>query len=184
MRRYLIYYRVRGSHGYIALAHDESMVGAIGKYLSDNEQDLLFPSDGSVLCRGGSHELSYPHVLAYVEALYKTTGEWQIKQVATQALNGTGIDDLLVCEHPDEVDAAVRRCRPNLWRDVPRSRARAFLWYTSVGTIVTYYKKRRDYQIDVVGRYLIHRRDNQISRWEGGYNELVSLLDEYDYVVR
>jgi len=184
LKHYVIYHRGRESHGVVTLVHDASLAGAVTKYVLADDDQLTVHADGSVEVRVGSQRLFYPHVIAYVEALYKTAGEWQIKDVPAPALSGTGVTDLLICEHPSEVEDAIRRCRANLYQDFPRSRARGFLWYTTAGTVVTFYKKRRDYQIDVVARYLIHRWESRTSRWEGGYVELAALLESYDYVAK
>lgn len=174
---YLIFFRY--AHSTIAFVRGASVTDAIWNYLrEENSPPLTISPDGSVHQDG----VSYPHVLAYVEANYKIGTEWQIRHLPKWAWTSR-LTDVFCGESEDGPREVVNYCRPLLRQTHPRSRARAFVWYLNQGTLVTFYRKTKPFQIEVLGRYLYNwnGKTETIEEWHGDYQALADSLSLEPY---
>jgi hypothetical protein len=173
---YLIYMRPRESHSYMDLVPAPSPLLAIESYLQW-QNDVEVHPDHSVSIRYGRKIIFYPHPLAAVEAGDKVFGEWQIRKVSPEVWATDEPVEFFLGEHPDEVESQIALCRPYLRADHPRSRASAFVWYLKQGSLVTYYRRAGELQIEVLGRFHIGVLPYpRVLRWHGDYQDLLDSL--------
>jgi hypothetical protein len=82
------------------------------------------------------------------------------------------------CGEDLTVDQYVAECRPLLRTEFPRSRAKAFVWYTTRGPLVSFYTGANPATYRVLRRYLIPQDNGwQPVAWEGDYWDLCRELD-------
>ncbi len=174
---FLIFQRSPDSHSSVDFACAETPLAAMQQAVLHEDSQLRLESDGSVTLALGRREICYPHVLAYVEANHKTQGEWQIREIplgvwdADYAQGFCGEDVGYIATYFDA-------CRPFLRREFPRSRAKSFLWYLQEGVLVTFYKRIRPFEIQILRRYR-HCWDGQtltIEPWDENYDTLLNQL--------
>lgn len=82
-------------------------------------------------------------------------------------------------ESLDGPPAVIAECRKRLVKDVPGSRAKAFVWYLAQGTLVTFYHKKGAFNITVLKRHLWNwnGREMTVEEWTGSYDEIVNSLN-------
>lgn len=155
-----------------------SLTDAVRAYLDTRtKQGVVTGPDGSIII----DRQSYAHPLAFIEAGFKTDGEWQIRQLPKEACTATVTefwgDDT---RYPAEM---IDACRPYFRKAFPRSRAKAFAWYLEQGTLVTFYHKPKPYTIIVLARYLWSWASGSltIEEWHGDYQALADSLSLKPY---
>jgi hypothetical protein len=171
---YLIFTRQPHSHSVVFLIRALSVKEAIGHYLRKQVNDsIVLNADGSVH-EGHSH---YPHVLSYIEAHEKITGEWQIRQMPEWVWQ-TQVVEAFCGESEDGPAEVIKECHPHLKQAFPGSRAKAFVWYLNQGVLVTFYRKADAFQIEILVRYLCQWDGVQttIEEWRGDYEEVIASL--------
>src|SRR5947209_8560293 len=141
-KHYLIFTGGRGYHSVVYLLRAPTLLGAIQRFLQEENSQVTFGPDGSVREPDGRRVLTYPHPLAYVEAQYKTHEEWQIRELPEWVWEREYTEDIFCGENADDIEWHVERCRPLLRQEFPRSRVPAFVWYLRDGALVTFYRKK------------------------------------------
>lgn len=177
-KHYLIYYKGAsdnyGGHSviYFVLAPDPAQ--AIIRFLLVHYPELVVEDDGSILVNGAR----YPHPLAFVEVWFKTYGEWQIREFPEWTLLQSAAE-VFCGESSDGPAEIVGLCRKLLTVQFPRSRARAFVWYLRQGTLVTFYRGRRNGRMEVLQRCLWNwdGRTETMEEWKGDYSTLMADLN-------
>jgi hypothetical protein len=176
-RHYTIFRGGRGAHSVLFLLRAATPADAILHFLGDEDAPLRLEDDESLTLTRGKTSIRYEHPLAYVEAVYKTEGEWQIREVRDEEAWESACEEVFCCENAGDVEGYVERCLPVFRRTHPRSRALAFVWYLRAGPLVTFYRKKGTHQISVLQRYLLDAaRGHEIVPWTGGYEELMDQL--------
>jgi hypothetical protein len=176
---YLIFIRTKHSHSTIFFVQASSVQNAIWHYISKQISDtVILNEDGSVQ----EYNRHYPHVLDYIEANEKLTGEWQIRKMPEWVWQ-TQVVEAFCGESKDGPATVIKECRPYLTKAFPGSRAKAFVWYLKHGTLVTFYRKTDAFQIKILARYLWKRNEQQttIEEWTGDYEEIIKdlLIEPY-----
>jgi hypothetical protein len=180
---YLIFTRQPRSHSVVFLIRASSVNEAIWHYIHKQLSDsTILNEDGSVQ----EYRTHYPHVLAYIEANEKITGEWQIRKMPEWVWEKQVIE-AFCGESEDGHAEVIKACRPHLTRAFPGSRAKAFVWFLKQGVLVTFYRKTDAFQIEILARYLWQWDVEQtipkatIEEWAGGYDEIIAslLLEPY-----
>jgi hypothetical protein len=176
-KHYLIFQRYAIGHSYADFAYAETPLEAIQRSLLHGCDQLSLENDGSLILDMGRTRIRYPHALAYIEAEYKTQGEWQMREIPQGVLEADYAEGFCG-EDTGWIDEYFDACRPYLRRDFPRSRAKAFLWYLKKGALVTFYKRINPNEIQILRRYRYHwdGQNLTIDSWEGSYNELLEQL--------
>ena len=173
MKHYVIYRHPAESHSTVYLVCGENAEAAIRAWLQWDVGVPLHPD-----LAGDLDELRprtrYPHVLALLEAVEKTCGEWQIREVREGAFERP-CEEIFCGEHPHDVADYVEWARARLRKEVPRVRVRAFVWYLRSGVLVTFYRQPNVFRIEVVRRYLVKGR-HEVEPWEGTYADLMDQL--------
>lgn len=171
LKHYIIF--SRPNHSILQIVRAPDMLSAIKKYLLETESGLIFGESGSVIERLGRKAITYPHVIAYLEAAYKSRFEWQIREVPDNAweMNCT---NLFCGENPTDIEELLKACRPVFNSEYPRLRTRMFVWYLCEGALVTFYRRRRD-NIEVLARYLV-KGYSEITSWSGSYDAVLNNL--------
>jgi hypothetical protein len=137
---------------------------------------IAWHPDGSLTERFGRATMQYPHVLALIEANYRIRAEWQIRELPEWMLDLSVAE--IFCGEDSTVDRYIEACRPLLRAEFPRSRAKAFVWYTTDGPLVTFYNGRNERQYRVIRRYLLATDSGWTPEpWHGDYDELCRRLD-------
>jgi hypothetical protein len=176
---YLIFTRRQHSHSAIFFVQSSSVNEAVWHYMHKQINDSMrLNEDGSVQ----EYNHRYPHVLAYIEANEKITGEWQIRKIPEWVWQEQVVE-AFCGESEDGPAYVIKECRPYFTQAFPSSRAKAFVWYLNQGTLVTFYHKTGAFQIKILKRYLWKWDGEQtrIEEWTGGYNEIATslLLEPY-----
>jgi hypothetical protein len=175
--RFLFLNRPADSHTYVSFSRGANIGEALLCYVSHMDGDVSPEVGGGLRMRLGRGSRSYPHVIAFIEAIYKTHGEWQVRQLPDWLWDCDFEEGLLLGEHPDEVQSSIRECTPLLRATYPRSRARGFVWYLDTGVLVTFYRRRRPFEIEVLGRFLIDKsQDYEVVPWQGDYEDILQHL--------
>ena len=120
--------------------------------------------------------IGYPHPLAYIEAIFKTDGEWQIRELP----DWTWQDDFgeIFCgESEDGPPAVIAECRVPFAQELPDVEAEAFVWYLKAGTLVTFYQ-RETYKIKVLKRYVWNWDGTEVTikEWDGDHEAIITAL--------
>jgi hypothetical protein len=166
----------RWGHAATFFVRAPTPLDAIKRFIKEEDDTLTFSADGSVVAPSGRKPIHYPHPLAYIEACYKTDGEWWIDELPEWVWE-SDYQEVFCGENASDIQDYLDRCRPALRRDLPRSRAHGFVWYLRSGVLVTFYRQRQPFQIEVLGRYLIRISAGlPISPWKGNYNDLLDDL--------
>lgn len=176
MRHFLIYYgggQWQG-HNVACLAHAETPLAATHEYLREID-GLEITQAGAVCWRGGRAERWYPHALAYIEAAYRPCREWLIREIPAGAWTKP-IAEVMCGEEQGAVEYYAAQCRPLLRQELPRSRARAFLWFLRDGVMVVFYQTTRKDDIRVLRRFVRSWEDGEYRPWDGTYQELLDQL--------
>lgn len=174
-RRFLIYTR-HGPHPIVCLASAAEPEQALRAYIRQQHPDATLEAGGAVWFRDGRSEYRFPHPLAYVEAVEKASHEWQLREVPEAAF-GAELAEVFCGEDADNVEAHLLTCRALLRQEFPRSRAPGFVWYLRDGVLVTFYRRRALWRIEVLLRYL--RRwagSGEYVPWTGSYPDLLDDL--------
>src|SRR5262249_53492500 len=162
---------------YVSIVKALTVGEAVVALLRHEDPPLQFHPDGSVSMPLVRSTVAYPHPLAYIEAQFKINGEWQIRVLPEDLWERDFQEGVYCGEHPDEVRVRIERCRRVFRQDHPGSRARAFLWYLKSGALVTFYRRKWPWRIEVVGRYLDpNDAPHQIRPWTGTYEDLLADL--------
>jgi hypothetical protein len=179
MPHYLVFLKGREDHSVGYSVREETPDAAIRRFLAEQDEQLAFHPDGSLSFPYEGSAIRYPHPLACIEALYKTSGEWQLRELPKAALTSE-YQELFVGEHPHDVERLVKECRPAFREQFPHARASAFVWYLQTGALVTFYRRnrrKRPFAIQVLQRYLINWPDfPQFASWDGDYAQLLEQL--------
>jgi hypothetical protein len=176
-KHYLIFDRPVDSHTYLMLVRGENVEAAIRRYLREESRDVLFLHDGSVEFEYREKVMSYPHVMAYIEAVYKCRGEWQIRELADDVWARDYEESLFVGENPHDIKAYIRAALPYFHKQHSLTRPRAFVWYLVSGPLVTFYRRAGHFRIDVLARYVVRSPSRQeLIEWSGSYAELLEQL--------
>src|SRR5262245_29204553 len=96
--RYFVFFRPRQGHSYAELATASSPLQAIERYLQEDDPEVAVLSDHSVVLRSENAVVRYAHPLECIEALYKTVGEWQIRELPDTLCQLTGVRELFCGE--------------------------------------------------------------------------------------
>lgn len=161
---YLIFDRY--AHSVVTFVRAEGVAEAMVSYIANDDPSFNSGDDPT------------EHPLAYIESVYKTTREWQIRALPEWAWQDAFVEAFCgeeVAGGPSEV---IDDCRTVFARDFPRRRARAFVWYLRSGILVTFYQKGRRSRIDVLRRYLwsLEGDGHVIQAWNGDYDEIIDAL--------
>jgi hypothetical protein len=186
-KQFLIFSRSGDGHSVVELVRARSPLEAIQRLMKEQKDHLIFCQDGSVVMPYGRRKIHYPHPLAYIEANEKVHGEWQIREVPEWVWS-SDYEEAFCGEDASDIEWCLKFCRPVLRQELPRSRAPGFVWYLRDGALVTFYRRTRSFEIEVLRRYLIAKSARRgmkangtlVSRWTGGYPELLDQL----YLVR
>ena len=173
----------RHAHTGIHFVQAGSVSEAIWKYISyQTEGDVILQADGSLR----DDQRYFPDLLTYIEAGEKMYGEWQIRKLPEWMWDKVkeGLVIEAFCgESEDGPPEVIAECRKHFRKSFPRSRAKAFVWYLKQGTLVTFYHKKRPYNIAVLKRYLYYREGHElmIEEWIGSNVEIIEslLLEPY-----
>jgi hypothetical protein len=180
MRRYVIF-EAGGPdrrHSAVYLSRGTSVEVAIRRWVDAawGSDIIEWHSDGSLTERFGRATIQYPHVLALIEANYRIRTEWQIRELPEWMLDLSVAE--IFCGEDATVNRYVETCRPLLRAEFPRSRAKAFVWHTVNGPLVTFYTGRNARQYRVLRRYLLATDSVWIpAPWNGDYDDLCRQLD-------
>lgn len=162
-----------GGHAgvYFVLAEEASQ--AVIRFIQYENDNVVIREDGSLT----DDNLVYPHPLAYIEAYYKPFGEWQIRALPDWTLQ-EHVAEVFCGESGDGPAGVIAVCRRELLKAFPRSRAKAFVWYLNQGTLVTFYRKTKPFQIEVLKRYLWDWKDHMetLEEWNGDHAQIVAAL--------
>jgi hypothetical protein len=179
MNRYLIFEHAIGGHHNVDFVRAATTGDAIRRYIEHHEGDsATFLPDGSLQWGSGCVIYHYPHPLAYIEARYKIYGSWDIR-ILPEKLDRLDYVESIYCSEDDTGrDMLIEICQPHLRAEFPRSRARAFTWYLTDGrAIVTFYRKIRQFRIEVLRRFLYdYNLRPAVPVWEGDYEEIQNNL--------
>lgn len=169
-RHFLIF--ERGAHSVVHFVRAATITEAIRSYLAEQNSEIVFQSDGSLL----EGKTRYEHLLAYVEAHYKVYDEWQIRELPEWAWLDA-VAEVFCGESADGPLSIIDDCRPRFESRFPGVRARAFLWYLREGTLVTFYRKRAN-RLTILQRYLWNWDGHTLTveEWHGGYEEITKAL--------
>lgn len=126
----------------------------------------------------------YAHPLAYIEANEKIYHEWQIRELPEWAWEDS-FSEIFCGESQDGPLSDIAECRKRFQANFPRSRAKAFVWYPKQGHLVTFYRRKKPYQIAIIKRYLLKWHGLAwngdpgpvVLDWEGDYEQIVQALD-------
>ena len=164
----------KGAHSVVYFVRAKSLREAILQFLLNQNHELKLEADGAL--REGA--ASYPHPLAYVERWYKIYGEWQIRELPEWTLQQP-VSEVFCGESEDGPPEIIAICRRELQKRFPRSRAPAFVWYFRQGTLVTFYRKGKSGQIEILQRYLWNwnGRAETVEVWNGDYEQLLTELN-------
>jgi len=183
MNRYLVVWGYYGGiHKYGGLVCADNPTEAIQRFIVEQEDKewLEFHEDGSLTwyVPFEKRTITYPHVVAYLESHWRVGGEWHLWEFPPEPTTEPYIADWFCTHHEDEVATAIRYSRPELRRDFPGRKPRAFVWYLRCGTLVTFYYYNRfktPFQIHVLARYLLTRptEDVEVRRWRGTYQDIM-----------
>lgn len=166
---YLIF--ARHAHSVIFFVQASSASEAIWRYVSDQSDKVVLQPDDSVQDEGRH----YPHLLAYIEAIEKMHGEWQIRRLPEWVWQGQVVE-AFCGESEDGPAEVIRQCREHFAKAFPGSRAKAFVWYLNQGTLVTFYRKQGAFNIRVLVRYLWDWDGHRllIEEWTGDYQQIIA----------
>ncbi len=126
---YLIFERHTATR--VSLVRATSLTDAVCAYIAERtEEDIVLQPDGSLRVIGQS----YPHPLAFIEALFKVDSEWQIRRLPEWAGASHTVTEFWGedARYPAEM---IKQCRPTFRKAFPRNRAKAFAWFLEQGTI-------------------------------------------------
>ncbi len=170
-RRYLIF--ERSAHSVVYFAQGQTTEEAIWNYISEMSSSAVRHEDGTIT----DDALQYPHPLAYIEAMEKIHHEWQIRELPDWAWTDL-FSEIFCGESMDGSPSVIADCRKHLIKDIPGSRAKAFVWYLEQGTLVTFYHKKGAFNITVQKRYLWNWDGIKLTveEWTGGYDEIINSL--------
>ena len=177
---YLIFERHTATR--VSLVRAASLTDAVCAYIAERtEEDIVLQPDGSLRVIGQS----YPHPLAFIEALFKVDSEWQIRRLPEWAGASHTVTEFWGedARYPAEM---IKQCRPIFRKAFPRNRAKAFVWFLEQGTLVTFYHKVKPYQIAVLARYLWSWKTGTltITEWQGDYQQIADSLILKPYLYR
>jgi hypothetical protein len=176
-RHFLFFMRPRDSHSYVTIARGMTPLEAITRHILAEDSSVSVDPSGNFVMQYGRRTIVYAHALAYVEAVHKTQGEWQMRQLPEWTWEADYAPEVFTGEHPDEVASAVEACRSALHQDYPRARPRSFVWYLRGGPLVTFYRPNGPFQIEVLRRYAVDWSSGvRTSEWAGGYEKLLDEL--------
>ena len=173
-KRYLVYSKgADGGHSVVYLILAENVTQAMARFIVNQNDCLKLQADGSIL--EGLDSIWHP--LAYVEANYKIHGEWQIRELPEWTLQQQ-IAEVFCGESSDGPAEIIAICRSELKKVFPRSRAKAFVWYLKQGTLVTFYRRKKPFQIEILKRYLWNwdGREERLEEWAGDYSQIAADL--------
>ena len=166
------------AHSVIYFVQASSVNEALWQYVSGQNGRAVLGADGSIR-HGDSH---YSHPLAYIEANYKTQGEWQIRRLPKWVWQNSVVE-AFCGESKDGFAWIIADCRVRFAEDFPRSRAKAFVWYLRQGTLVTFYRRQGPFRIKVLKRYLwqsdgtmMTDGQTKIEEWGGDYQQIMDSL--------
>jgi hypothetical protein len=174
MRHFAILISGGGRHSVVFLLTALTPLDALFQYLRYEDSQLTFNDDGTVDDR---HErIHYEHPLAYIEEAYRSYGEWQLREFPERAFSEPCAE--IACgERPADIEGYVEQCRPLFRKSHPRSRARAFVWYLRSGPLVTFYRKKGRYRVEVLARYLLDLEQRRgFIPWTGTHPEIFDQL--------
>lgn len=112
---------------------------------------------------------------------------WEIRALPQEAWEADYAEVFCSAE-TFSIGSYIELCRPVLRKKVPRSRARAFVWYLQDGPLVTFYRGKFDSgPIDIVGRYLIPWQrqyypnpyvltEDTVQEWLGSFDDVLDQL--------
>ena len=170
----MVYSKGAGSgHSVVYFILAENVTQAMARFLV-NQNDFLTQLANGYLLEGLD---LVRHPLAYVKANYKIHGEWQIRELPEWTLQHQ-VAEVFCGESSDGPAEIIAICRTELKKIFPRSRPRAFVWYLKQGTLVTFYRRGKPFQIEVVKRYLWnwHGHDETLEEWAGDYEQITADL--------
>lgn len=169
-KHYLIF--VRNSHSVVFFVQGRTPTDALWNYIAGEDDQVTLNADGSLT--EGAHD--YAHPLAYIEATEKIYHEWQIREVPDWAWSDS-FAELFCGESTDGPPSVIADCRRQFVKDIPHSRANAFVWYLKEGALVTFYRKHGP-QITVMKRYRWNWDGHRVTveEWVGDHEQIVQAL--------
>jgi hypothetical protein len=177
-RHFVVFSGGRGGHSVIHFVAANDLLSAIKQIIGYEDSDVVFNPDGTVtMLSDAPRPVVYPHPLAYIEASDKASREWQIRELPERVWTDA-VAEVFCGENALDVEVYIEECRPLLRKQHPRSRAKAFIWYVKEGVIVTFFKCKGWYQIEVLARYLIPfgLPPGHAQPWSGTYDDLLDML--------
>jgi hypothetical protein len=174
--RHFLIYEHSTCHPMVYLASAGTAVEAMTAYLRERVPKARMEPNGAITLWEGHSEVRYPHPLACIEALWKTAGEWQMRELPAGTYNATLVE-AFCGEDPENVAYHLAKCRPLLRQEFPRSRAPGFIWYLTDGVLVTFYRRRRCGRPEVLRRF-VRRWDRDVDYlpWDGDHASLTDDL--------
>jgi hypothetical protein len=165
------------AHPVVFLARGSRPADAMCAYIRESEGNAELEPDGSLMVRNGRRECRYAHPIEYLEATIRTSGEWQIREVP-HAATTAALAEVFCGEDARDVEYHLKACIRLLRREIPRSRARGFLWYLTDGVLITFYRPTRQDRIEVLRRYIRVWEGEGVTYepWTGSYEELEDRL--------
>lgn len=178
-KRYLVYEKTASGehtgHAVVHLIRAPDLMKALLRCIQIDFHGSTLGEDGSITVEG----LVYEHPLAYIEAEHKIYGEWQIRELPDWTLDQLA-SEVFCGESSDGTAEIITICRKELLKKLPRSRARAFVWYLrGRRMLVTFYRKAKPFRIEIVARFLWtwDGVTEQVTEWTGDYPQLMSDLN-------
>lgn len=176
MRHFVILKAGKYQHSEVYLLTAPTPLDALVQYLHEVEGQLIFHEDGKIENPIGHPSIHYAHPLAYVEERYRPYGEWQLREFPERAFS-MPCAEIACGERQADVAGYVEQCRSLFRQTHPRSRARAFVWYLNAGPLVTFYRKKGRYRVEVLARYLLDLEQRRgFLPWTGTYAEIFDQL--------
>ena len=185
-KRYLVYGKpvsaTHSGHAVVHLIRAPDLLNALLRCILIEFRDSTLADHGSIIVDNLSIPAGgfvYEHPLAYIEAEHKIYGEWQIRELPDWTLDQLA-SEVFCGESSDGTAEIISVCRKELLKKVPRSRARAFVWYLrGRRMLVTFYRKAKPFRIEIVARFLWtwDGVTEQVTEWTGDYHRLMSDLN-------
>ena len=100
---------------------------------------------------------------------------FEIVELAVDRI-GRDYNALLTSMDPWEVSRQIAVCRKKFRRVFGSVRAIGFVWRLKDGILVTFRRNRKK-DPEVLCRYLIDKNTNEISEWQGRYDDLIAQMD-------
>ncbi len=173
-KHYLIF--ERHAHSVVFFVRAQNPTEAVWRFISGESRDAVRQADGSVFLDTDLGPRRYAHPLSYIEAMYKTDGEWQIREMPDWCWQ-EDYSEIFCGESADGAPEVIAECRPVFEVECPGAEAEAFVWYLKKGSLVTFYR-RGIYQIEVLMRYVLDwdGKSATVRGWSGDHEHLMSEL--------